>query len=161
MFRIKPHTRQRCSGGSNIPVSTRTRRPPEPETLLCLSASPGVQVGSGLLWGQGLWVQQAWVWHEASRRRSPLTPPQSCQNSYRTGETDSRKAQTKPCVPQDPGERSSDPTGDGPRPARECPGASGGGVGQQWPAAGSGALSAAVHHGTFGRRSPLSPLPPP
>ena len=33
--------------------------------------------------------------------------------------------------------------------------------GQLWPAAGLGALSAAVHHGTFWRRSPLSSLPPP
>ena len=44
-------------------------------------------------------------------------------------------------VHQDPGERSSDPTGDGPRLACECPEVSGGGVGQCWPAAGSGALS--------------------
>ena len=29
---------------------------------------------------------------------------------HRTGETDSWRAQTKPCVHQDPGERSSDPT---------------------------------------------------
>ena len=32
-----------------------------------------VQVSSGLL--QGLWVQQTWVWHKPSWRRSPLTPP--------------------------------------------------------------------------------------
>ena len=32
-----------------------------------------------------------------------------------------------------------------PRLACECPGVSGGGVGRQWPAAGLGALSAAVH----------------
>ena len=50
-------------------------------------------------------------------------------------------AQTKPCVHQDPGERSSDPTRDSPRLARECPGISGGGMGQRWPAARSGALS--------------------
>ena len=31
-----------------------------------------------------------------------------------------------------------------PRLARECPGVSGGGVGRRWPAAGLGALSAAV-----------------
>ena len=31
----------------------------------------------------------------------------------------------------------------------QCPGVSGGGVGQRWPAAGLGALSVAVHHGTF------------
>ena len=59
-------------------------------------------------------------------------------------ETDSRRAQTKPCAHQDPGERSSDPTRDCPRLAHEYPEVSGGGVGQQWPATGSGALSAAV-----------------
>ena len=32
-----------------------------------------------------------------------------------------------------------------PRLAYECPGVSGGGVGQRWPAAGLGALSVAVH----------------
>ena len=59
-------------------------------------------------------------------------------------ETDSWRVQTKPCVHQDPGERSSDPTRDGPRLARECPGVSGGGVGQRRSAAGLGALSTAV-----------------
>ena len=58
---------------------------------------------------------------------------------------DIRRAQTKPCAHLDPGERSSDPTKDWPRLARECPGVSGGGMGQWWPAAGSGALSVAVH----------------
>ena len=32
-----------------------------------------VRVGSGLLQGQGLWVQQTWAWHKPSWRRSPLT----------------------------------------------------------------------------------------
>ena len=63
---------------------------------------------------------------------------------HRNGETDSGRAQTEHCVHQDPGERSSDPTGTSPRLARECPGVSGGGVGQWWPAAGWGALSVAV-----------------
>ena len=59
-------------------------------------------------------------------------------------ETDCWRAQTEPCVHQDPGERSSDPTRDWPRLACECPGVSGGGVGRQWPAAGLGTLSVAV-----------------
>ena len=49
----------------------------------------------------------------------------------------------KPCAHRDPGEWSSDPTRDGPRLACECPGVSGGGVGQQCPVAGPGALSVA------------------
>ena len=67
-----------------------------------------------LLQGQGLWVQETWVWHKPSWRRLPLTPPQSRQNLHRTGETDSWRAQAEPCVHQDPGERSSDPTRDWP-----------------------------------------------
>ena len=47
--------------------------------------------------------------------RSPLTPPQSHHNLHRTGETDSWRAQTKPCMRQDPGGRSSVPTRDWPR----------------------------------------------
>ena len=40
----------------------------------CVSVSPvEVQVSSGLPQGQGLWVQQTWVWHKPSWRRSPLT----------------------------------------------------------------------------------------
>ena len=51
-------------------------------------------------------------------------------------ETDSWRAQTKPCVHQDPGKRSSGPTSDLSRLAHECPGVSSGGMGQWWPAAG-------------------------
>ena len=74
-----------------------------------------------------------------------INPTWSCQNLHRTGETDSWRAQTKPCVHQDPGERSSDPTRDRPRFSGECLGVASGGVGQRWPDAGLGSLSAAVH----------------
>ena len=67
------------------------------------------------------------------------------QNLHRPRETDSWRAQIKPCVYQDPGERSDDPIRDWPRLACECPGVSSGGVGWPWPAAGSGTLSVAVH----------------
>ena len=60
-------------------------------------------------------------------------------------EIDSWRAQTGPCVHQDPGERSSDPTRDGPRLACECPRVSSRDEGLWWPAAGLGALSVAVH----------------
>ena len=43
----------------------------------------------------------------------------------------------------------------------ECPGASGGGMSEQWPPAGLGALSAAVPAWDHLRRSPLSSLLPP
>ena len=51
------------------------------------------------------------------------------------------RAHTKPCAHQDPGERSSDPTGDWARRPCECPGVSGGGMGRQWSAMGSGELN--------------------
>ena len=51
----------------------RPRDPTETETELCVGISCGVWVSSRLLRGQGLWVQQAWVWRKPSWRRSPLT----------------------------------------------------------------------------------------
>ena len=48
-------------------------------------------------------------------------------------------------VHQDPGESSSDPTGDCLRLACGCPGVSSEGVGQWWPAAELGAQTVAVH----------------
>ena len=71
--------------------------------------------------GAGVRVQQTWVWHKPSWRRSPLTHhrvPELTQG----WETGSQRAQTEPCVHQDPGKRSSDPTRACSRLARECPG---------------------------------------
>ena len=146
MLRIKPLICQRetlrglkqtlCTPGQRDHMETK------PE--LCLSVSVKAQVSSGWPQGQGLWMQQTWVWQKPSWRRSPLTPQLSCQNLHRTGETDSWGTQTEPCTHQDPGERSSDPTGDPPRLARECPRVSGRGLGQWRTAAGLGALSVAL-----------------
>ena len=73
-FRIKPHTLQRRPEGSNIPY---VHQDPETSQRLrqnCVWVSPEeVLVSSGLLRGQGLWVQQTWVRHKPSWRRSPLT----------------------------------------------------------------------------------------
>ena len=104
-----------------------------------------VPVSSGLLQGQGLWVEQTWVPHKPSWRRSPLTPSQSCQNLHRTGETDSWRAQTEPCAYQDPEKlavtpQENDP--DLPMSVQEFPVEV---LGQNWPDAGLGALSVAVH----------------
>ena len=52
------------------------------------------------------------------------------QNFHRTGETDSWRAQTKPCLHQDPGEKRSVPRRDWAGLACECPGVSSGGLGQ-------------------------------
>ena len=69
-----------------------------------------------------------------------IVPPEPTQD----WETDSWRAHTEHCMHQDTGERSTDPTGDWPRLARECPGVCSRGVGQRWPATGTGALNAAV-----------------
>ena len=39
MFRVKPHTCQRCSEGSNEPCTPGPRDPTETEPELCLSVS--------------------------------------------------------------------------------------------------------------------------
>ena len=102
-FRTKPHTCQRCSEGSNIPCVHKDPETPQRLRQNCVWVSPEeAWVSSGLL-------QELWVWHKLSWRKSRLTPPQSHQNLHRTGETDSWRAQTEPCAYQDPGERSSDP----------------------------------------------------
>ena len=107
-----------------------------------------VRVSRGLLQGQGLWVQQTWVWHKLSWRRLPLTPPQSLQNLHRIGkqtlgghkeEHVGTRTQEKGAVtPQE-----TDP--DMPMSVQESPAEAwvGGGLLQ-----GRG-KSAAVHHGTF------------
>ena len=76
-FRIKPHMHQRCSEGSNKALCAPGPRGPteiEPDLPLSVWISPAeARVSSGLPQGQGQWVQQAWVWHKPSWRRSPLT----------------------------------------------------------------------------------------
>ena len=123
-------------------MHTRTQRPHRNWAELCLSVFYGA---TGQQWpatGAGALVHQTWVWHKSSWKRSSLTPLQSCQNLHRTGETDSWRTQTKPCVQQGLGDRSSDPTRNWSRLACEYPWVSSRGVGQQWPATGSGALNA-------------------
>ena len=71
MFRIKPHSRQRCSEGLCTPGP---RNPTEPEAELSLLPVE-VWISRGLPQGQGFWVQQTWVWHKPSWRRLPLTLP--------------------------------------------------------------------------------------
>ena len=104
-FRIKPHTHQRHSEGSNTPCVHQDPETPQTETKLCVGVSCGVRVSSGPLRGQGLWVQQAWVWHKPSWRRSPLT-------HHRATRTYTELGKQTLGGHQDPGERSSDPSRD-------------------------------------------------
>ena len=64
---------------------------------ICHMSPLEVRVRSSL--PQGLWVQQTWVWHKPSWRRSPLTPPESRQDSHRTRETDSWRTNKTLCAP--------------------------------------------------------------
>ena len=92
---------------------------------------------------------------EPAKKHTPcLRTEETLQRDGRRGATtlksnpiparDSWKAQTKPCAQQDQGRGAVTPTGDRARPACECLRVSCGGVGQQRPAAGSGALTAPV-----------------
>ena len=74
------------------------RDPTEMETELCLSVPWGGTGLRGLPQGQGLWVPQTGVWQKPPQRRSPLTPPQSCQNLPGLGNR-LLEAQTGPCAP--------------------------------------------------------------
>jgi len=57
-FRINPHTLQRHSEVSNIPCVHQDPKTPQRLRQNCVWVSPEeVQVNSGLLQGQGLWVQ--------------------------------------------------------------------------------------------------------
>jgi len=70
-----------------------------------------------------------------------INPTKELPELTQAWETNSWQEKTEPCVYQDPGERSSDPTGDCSGLARGCPGVSGRSMGRQWPAGGLGALS--------------------
>ena len=61
---------------SNFSFQSLIMKRPERLSQNCVWVPPvDVQGSSGLLQGQGLWVQQTWVWHKPSWGRSPLTPP--------------------------------------------------------------------------------------
>ena len=156
-FKIKSHTHQKRSEGSNIPCAHQ-----DPETPRRLRSVLGCLlwrhrwVSSGLPQGRGFWVQQTWVRHEPSWRRSPLTPPESRQNLHGTGKQGLGGTDRTLCTRTQ--EKTNDRTGDRPRLARECPEVSGGGLGLWWPAAGSGELSVTEPAWDL---LPLSSLPPP
>ena len=119
------------------------RDPRETETELCLSVSCGLRVSSGLPGGRGSGCSTLGygiTLLEEVTINHTIEPPEVTQD----WEIDSWRAQQN-LVHQDPGERSSDPTGDCPGLACGCPGVSGGGVGWWWPAAGLGALTVSVH----------------
>ena len=90
-------------------VYTRTSNPTETQTKLYLSVSCG---GTGQHWpaaGVGalgaIGLGMAYVLLEEVTINPTIEPPELTQD----WETDSWRAQTKPCTHQDPGERRSDP----------------------------------------------------
>ena len=88
------------------------RDPTETETELCLSVSCGgmgqqwTAAGAGALGAADLAVAEALLEEVAI---NPTTEPPELTQDW---ETNSWWAQTETCAHQDPGERSSDPTGD-------------------------------------------------
>ena len=74
MTGIKPHSCQRHLEGPNKPCAHQDPDTPQRLSQNCVRVSPEeTRVSSGLRQGQGLWVQQTWVKHKPSWRRSPLT----------------------------------------------------------------------------------------
>ena len=71
-LRIKPHPPEMLR---RLKQTLCAPGPTETEPELCLNVSCG---GTGQKWtatGARAWVQQTWVWHKPSWRRSPLAPP--------------------------------------------------------------------------------------
>ena len=88
MFRIKPHTRQRLSEGSNRPCAHQDPETPQGLSQSCVWVCPvEVRVSRGLLRGQGLGVQQTWVWHGPSWRKMPLTHHRAARTYTGWGQT--------------------------------------------------------------------------
>ena len=80
-----PYLPETLRGLKQTLCALEPRHPTETETEVCLSVFCG---GMGQQWttaGAGALLQQSCIWHKPSWRRSPLTPPQSCQNLHRTG----------------------------------------------------------------------------
>ena len=68
---------------------------------MCVSVFCGLRVSSGLPQGQGLGVQQIWVWHKPSWSRSPLTHHRAARTYTGLGKQTLGGAQTKPHAHQD------------------------------------------------------------
>ena len=144
-----------CSNKLCVPQDPKT---PQRLRLNCVWLSPEeIQVSSVLPQVQGLWVQQTWVWHKPSWKRSPLTHHRAARTYTGLGKQTLR-GHKQNLVTAGPRREEQWPYK---RQTQECLGLSSRGVGQRWPAAGPGALSGAVLAGSFGGRSPLSSSPPP
>ena len=145
-FRIKPHTHQRYSEGSNKPCAHQDPETPQRLTQNSVCVSPEeVRVSSGLLWGQGLWVQQTWLWHKPSWRKSPLTHQRDARTYTGLGKQTLGGHKQNPVHTRTQEKGEVTPIRDLSRLAQECPGVSGRGMGWWWPVAGLGPLSVALH----------------
>ena len=106
-----------------------------------------------------------WLWGDSTHPRTekPQQDGRRGKIAFRIKSHNHQRcpgSSNKACVHQDPGERSSDPKRDWPRLSCECPGLSGGEVGQWWAVAGLGHWVHQCLHGIFWRRSSLSSLLP-
>ena len=160
MFRIKLDSCQRPSEGSDKTCAHQDPATPQRLRQNCVCVSAGeVQISSGLLQGQGLWVQQTWVWCKPSwRRRSPLTHHRAARTHTEGGKQTLGGTNRTLCTRTQEEEQWPHK-----RLTQTCPGVS---RSLQWRRGSAvaccrvGALSAAVHDGTFWRRAPSSSLPP-
>ena len=92
MLRIKPHSHQKCSEGSNKLCAHQDLQTPQRPRQNCLSVPVEVWVCSGLLQGQG---PESLRMHKPSWRKLPN--PNRAARTYTGLETDSWMAQTEPC----------------------------------------------------------------
>ena len=143
VFRFNPTSARDAQRAQTLCIQG-PRDPTETETELCLSVSWGgtgqhwTAEGTGALGAVDLGVEKALLKEVAI---NPTTEPPELTRDWGNRLLEGTK---ETCAHQDIGERSSDPTRDWPRLACECPGVSGGGVGQRWPAAELKALNVAV-----------------
>ena len=72
-LRIKCHSHQRCSEGSDKPCAHQDPETPQKLSQNCAWASHvEAQLSGAVPQDQGLWVQPGWAWHKPSCRRSLL-----------------------------------------------------------------------------------------
>ena len=144
-FRIKSNSRQKCSEGWNKLCPYQNPENPQRLTKTCVWVS-SVEVGSAVDCRRGRGSGSSRLGYgiallEEAVIYSTIELPELTQD----WEINSWRAQTEPCVHQDPEERSSDPTRDWARFAWECPGVTGRGVGRRWQAAALRDLNVAAH----------------
>ena len=112
MFRIKPHTRQRHSEGSNKPCVHQDPETPQRLRQNWVSVCPvEVWVSSGPAGAGALGAADSGMAY-ALLEEVAINPTIELPELTQDWGNRLLRAQTEPCAHQEPGERSSDPTRD-------------------------------------------------